>query len=284
MWLDHNQLQHLPPEIGELKTLACLDVSENRLEDLPDDIGGLESLTDLHLSQNVIEKLPDGLGELKKLTILKVDQNRLSTLNPNIGRWVNIKSPSCYLVDTENELVDKNEKFSLYILRYCVFFRCENLQELILTENFLLELPVSIGKLHNLNNLNVDRNSVQFLPIEIGKMFWKRLCHAILRIPRICKSLWEKTIRYNYNLCIFFNFLGNLKNLGVLSLRDNKLQYLPAEVGQCSALHVLDVSGNRYVQTLLYTKIYSYYQCYCDYWRKNVKSKVLRRNIIYIID
>lgn len=31
----------------------------------------------------------------------------------------------------------------------------------------------------------------------------------------------------------------------MLSLRDNKLQYLPTEVGQCSLLHVLDVSGNR---------------------------------------
>lgn len=69
------------------------------------------------------------------------------------------------------ELLNRNEKFSVYILHDCIFFRCENLQELILTENFLLELPVSIGKLHNLNNLNVDRNSVQSLPIEIGKMF-----------------------------------------------------------------------------------------------------------------
>lgn len=79
--------QSIALEIGEIKTLACLDVSENRLEDLPNEIGGLESLTDLHLSQNVIEKLPNGLGELKKLTIRKVDQNRLSALNPNIGRW-----------------------------------------------------------------------------------------------------------------------------------------------------------------------------------------------------
>lgn len=42
--------------------------------------------------------------------------------------------------------------------------------------------------------------------------------------------------------------------MGVLSLRDNKLQYLPAEVGQCTALHVLDVSGNR-LQYLPYSLI-----------------------------
>jgi hypothetical protein len=40
---------------------------------------------------------------------------------------------------------------------------------------------------------------------------------------------------------------GNLSQLGVLSLRDNKLSYLPAEVGNCKELHVLDVSGNRQV-------------------------------------
>lgn len=47
-------------------------------------------------------------------------------------------------------------------------YSCENLQELILTENFLVELPVTIGRLVNLTNLNVDRNSLHCLPTEIG--------------------------------------------------------------------------------------------------------------------
>jgi Leucine-rich repeat (LRR) protein len=47
-------------------------------------------------------------------------------------------------------------------------FRCENLQELILTENFLMELPVSVGNLVKLTNLNADRNNLQSLPEEIG--------------------------------------------------------------------------------------------------------------------
>lgn len=73
-------------------------------------------------------------------------------------------------------------------------FRCENLQELILTENFLLELPVSIGKLHNLNNLNVDRNSLQFLPIEIGKIIeYKRQLFLLYNVKHI-KANCKKTI------------------------------------------------------------------------------------------
>lgn len=50
-------------EIGNLKNLLCLDVSENRLERLPEEISGLTSLTDLVISQNLLEMLPDGIGE-----------------------------------------------------------------------------------------------------------------------------------------------------------------------------------------------------------------------------
>ena len=33
--------------------------------------------------------------------------------------------------------------------------------------------------------------------------------------------------------------------IGVLSLRENQMTWLPREIGTCSELHVLDVSGNR---------------------------------------
>lgn len=79
------------------------------------------------------------------------------------------------------------------------------MQELILTENFLIHLPDSIGEMTKLNNLNVDRNALEYIPNEIGT-------------------------------CI---------SLGVLSLRDNKLKKLPSELGNCTSLHVLDVSGNQ---------------------------------------
>lgn len=52
-----------PQEIGNLRSLLCLDVSENRLERLPEEISGLISLTDLVVSQNLLETVPDGIGE-----------------------------------------------------------------------------------------------------------------------------------------------------------------------------------------------------------------------------
>jgi len=49
-------------EIGQLKRLTELDVSENQLVRLPPELGGLASITDLCLSYNHLEELPDSIG------------------------------------------------------------------------------------------------------------------------------------------------------------------------------------------------------------------------------
>ncbi len=49
-------------EIGDLKNLQMLDVSENRLDSLPEQIGELPSLNDLVLSQNSLEEIPHSIG------------------------------------------------------------------------------------------------------------------------------------------------------------------------------------------------------------------------------
>jgi len=51
-------------EIGRLKRLTELDVSENQLTRLPLELGALSSITDLHLSYNHLELLPDSIGQL----------------------------------------------------------------------------------------------------------------------------------------------------------------------------------------------------------------------------
>lgn len=51
-------------EIGSLRNLKFLEVSENQLMFLPLSIAGLGSLQDLHLSDNLLTLLPDTMGEL----------------------------------------------------------------------------------------------------------------------------------------------------------------------------------------------------------------------------
>ena len=54
---------YVSQEIGNLRRLAQLDLSENKLTKLPEELGGLANLTDLLLSQNQLEYLPDSIGQ-----------------------------------------------------------------------------------------------------------------------------------------------------------------------------------------------------------------------------
>jgi|GEM_PF-2783534 len=69
----HNQLTSLPPEIGNLKKLVSLNVASNRITQLPVEIGQMTSLTELHLSQNPIKQLPvKAFSTLPHLKVLDI--------------------------------------------------------------------------------------------------------------------------------------------------------------------------------------------------------------------
>ena len=51
-------------EIGELRKLEILDLSDNQVENIPDEICGCEAMTHLTLAQNYLQHLPRDLGEL----------------------------------------------------------------------------------------------------------------------------------------------------------------------------------------------------------------------------
>ncbi|KAI3363131.1 hypothetical protein L3Q82_011784 [Scortum barcoo] len=153
--LGNNELYSL--EMGSMKNLLCLDVSENKIERLPEELGGLVSLTDLLVSQNLIDTLPESIGKLQKLSILKADQNRLIYIPESIGN-------------------------------------CESLTELVLTENQLQSLPRSVGKLKRLSNFNCDRNQLKLLPKEIGGCSGLNVfCVRENRLTRIPSELSQAT-------------------------------------------------------------------------------------------
>lgn len=50
-------------------------------------------------------------------------------------------------------------------------------------------------------------------------------------------------------MCVCHLQIGNCKNVTVMSLRSNKLEFLPDEIGQMTKLRVLNLSDNRYTHT-----------------------------------
>lgn len=78
LYLNHNKLKALPPNIGKLKGLTHLDVSGNELTELPEEIGMLINLKKLLLFDNNIHSLPYEMGYLYQLDTLGVEGNPLN--------------------------------------------------------------------------------------------------------------------------------------------------------------------------------------------------------------
>lgn len=85
------------------------------------------------------------------------------------------------------------------------YFRLPVLEELIINNNEITSIPISIGLLRELKVLIADENKIESLPVSIG----------------------------------------SCSKLRILSLSQNQLQSLPDEVGRIAELAVLNLSSNR---------------------------------------
>ncbi|KAL7281524.1 hypothetical protein ACG7TL_004840 [Trametes sanguinea] len=75
LYLNHNALQSIPPEISKLSHLELLDLSGNALTSIPPELGMLTSLKELYLFDNQLNTLPPQLGTLHQLQTLGIEGN-----------------------------------------------------------------------------------------------------------------------------------------------------------------------------------------------------------------
>ena len=107
--------------IGALKMLGGLDISNTLIQKLPDSIGSLENLKVLSVYGNRIRKLPEAITRLKTLESIYANRNALSELPKNIGNMRMLKT-----IDVRN--------------------------------NYLRELPASTSNLKNVVDFYVSSN------------------------------------------------------------------------------------------------------------------------------
>ncbi|KAI1991986.1 Glucose-repressible alcohol dehydrogenase transcriptional effector [Ophidiomyces ophidiicola] len=80
LYLNHNKLKTLPPNLGRLKNLTHLDISSNELTEIPEEIGMLINLKKLLLFDNHLQTLPFELGYLYQLDTLGIEGNPLADI------------------------------------------------------------------------------------------------------------------------------------------------------------------------------------------------------------
>jgi len=136
------RLTGLPPEIGNLRNVVKLILSNNRLVNIPKEIGNLSNLWILDLSWNQLTDLPVEIGNLSHLRELILYRNQLTSIPKEIGNLCNLTA-------------------------------------LILDNNRLTGLPLEIGNLSKLVHLGLVYNQLTRVPEEIGNL--SNLIHLYLK-------------------------------------------------------------------------------------------------------
>ena len=141
--LSHNQLQTLPPSIGDCASLMFLDLSYNKILSLPDDFADVmkslrvlvlssnplftlpacifssTALQELYASQTGLEKLPDVFPEHSKLTTLHLADSAICQLPPsfiNLSHVVDLDLMGVKWIESQDTKVSvTSDAFSAFL-------------------------------------------------------------------------------------------------------------------------------------------------------------------------
>uniref|UniRef100_A0A4W5MH80 Erbb2 interacting protein n=1 Tax=Hucho hucho TaxID=62062 RepID=A0A4W5MH80_9TELE len=262
-----NSIQEFPETIKNCKVLAIVEASVNPISKLPEGFTQLLSLSQLYLNDAFLEFLPASFAlislpfcpslwvsrslsslflsihsfshchsplsfplrpypqpeVLEQLTGIKelwMDGNRLTFLP---GRLGTLKQLSYLDVSKNNlEMVDE---------QIC---GCENLQDLLLSNNALTQLPGSIGEWLHTKTVYTHRPKDGQRPTD--------------RLARIHKQTYCVLMSYpsmSYPSYLHITQMGSWKSATVLFLHSNKLESLPEEMGDMTKLKVINLSDNK---------------------------------------
>ncbi|MFC1543432.1 leucine-rich repeat domain-containing protein, partial [Candidatus Neomarinimicrobiota bacterium] len=160
MDLTYNQLTgDIPAELGSLSALSYMSLAYNQLTSVPTTIGQLESLAHLNLSNNLLSALPSEITALTGLEQITLNDNQLTALPAGFGNLPNL-----------TELNLSNNLFAGTIP--AVIDSLAALTRLEMEGNQLTgEIPTWIGDLSNLTHLYLDGNQLSgAVPTAIGNL------------------------------------------------------------------------------------------------------------------
>ncbi|XP_061364879.1 plant intracellular Ras-group-related LRR protein 9-like [Gastrolobium bilobum] len=214
--LSGKKLKLLPDAFSHIPALVVLNLSTNQLSVIPDSIAGLQNLEELNVSSNVLESLPDSIGFLQKLKFLNVSGNKLTALPDSISQC--------------RSLVELDASFNaLSYLPTNIGYELQNLQKLLIQLNKIRSLPSSVCEMKSLRYLDAHFNELHGLPIAIGRL----TNLEILNLSSNFSDLKELPDTF-----------GDLISLRELDLSNNQIHALPDTFGRLDNLTKLNLEQN----------------------------------------
>ncbi|KAM7272122.1 hypothetical protein ACFE04_031336 [Oxalis oulophora] len=210
------RLRILPEAFGKISCLRVLNISNNQLEIIPDSIAGLEHLEELNASSNLLESLPDSIGLLLNMKKLDVSSNKLNSLPDSIA--------FC------KSLVELNVSFNrLTYLPTNIGYELTKLQKFSIHLNKIRSIPSSIGEMRSLRVIDAHFNELNGLPLAIGRL----------------TNLETLNLSSNFSdLKELPDTIGDLSSLRELDLSNNQIHALPITFGRLDNLTKLNLDQN----------------------------------------
>lgn len=147
LWVSHNKLSTLPPELSQLTQLRELFLHRNAFEEIPTCLCKLPCLQLLWLNNNKITTIPDDIAKLTSLKRLHLDHNFIKDFPDSL----------CQLMDLEVLYLNNN---AIHHVSETIG-NLTKLKRLYLNCNKITEVPSSITKLTNILMLHFDDNEIR---------------------------------------------------------------------------------------------------------------------------
>jgi len=161
----------LPPELFNVTSLTTLSIISCGLETLPEAIEKLYLLSNLTLTGNRLMSLPVSMSKMMSLLYLTVNSNsRLSSLDSLSGSrsLQQLNASNCAIEHLPSNMTSlividmgNNNLTSLDGLDTIAWFESKSFS---FNDNQITSIPVAIGKVRSLNNLDLSNNLLTELP------------------------------------------------------------------------------------------------------------------------
>ena len=220
LYLEGNQIKHIPKWLTSLDSLEEINLNFNRLNLKKRDIRRLSKVEDVLLAGNGIKKLPDNVGILR-CESLNLSKNQLSSLPKSFAELKQAR----YLIFYDNAFESIPEELAGFKdLKHQDFYKnkikeipdfigdMDNLQQLFLSFNKIEKIPDTLRNLKRLKYFYIHHNELHFIPEWITEMdsierFGVGFNH-LLELPDLSKM--KRFMSSTLSITYWSAFRGNL--------------------------------------------------------------------------